>query len=245
MRVEQTAPVAITDLWAGVESGIAQASHLEHAAQELATAVHSQFEESVTLARLFITVDFGSLPASNQAFVRDLAASAGAGSDVTDSTPVLSLVGTHGQETDWNDRRNSKGHVGIPLLSASFVGAIPMISRLLNELGLSLDWVDTRDSGMVQKTIGQSAGLFFVEHAGEAMDGEGRKIIPSQDFVSEHGIKSVFGVGGAYPDDAIVAMVAFCRDQFSRAAAEHFLPLVSLFKSRTAGLVAAGRIFAD
>ena len=80
---------------------------------------------------------------------------------------------------------------------------------------------------MVQKTIGKSGGVFFVENAGEATDRQGRKIIPAQDFVSGHGVKSVFGVGGAYPDDAILVMVAFCRDQFSRTAAEHFLPLVS------------------
>ncbi len=80
MKIEQTTPLAITDLWAGVETRIAQASHLEQAAQELAKAVHTQFGESVALARLFITVNFGSLPATNQVFVRDLAASAGAGS---------------------------------------------------------------------------------------------------------------------------------------------------------------------
>lgn len=245
MKIKQTTPVTITDLWSGVESGIGQAIHLEDAAQELAKAVQTQFEESIVLARAFITVNFGALPSTNQSFVRNLAESAGAGSDLEDSTSVLSLIGTHGQEANWKDRRKSEGHVGVPLISAAFVDAIPMISRLLNELGLSLDWVVAHDSDMIEKTIGKSEGLFFVDNAGEATDQQGRKIIAAQDFVSQYGVKSVFGVGGAYPNGEILVMVAFCRDQFSRAVAEHFLPLVSLFKSKTASLASAGNIFAD
>jgi len=135
--------------------------------------------------------------------------------------------------------------VGIPLISAAFIDAIRRISRLLKELGLSLDWVATHDSDMIQKTIGESEGLFFVENAGQATDHQGRKIIAAQDFVSQYGVKSVFGVGGAYPNADILVLVAFCRDQFSRAVAEHFLPLVSLFKGKTASLAEGGKIFAS
>ena len=119
-----------------------------------------------------------------------------------------------------------------------------MISRLIKDLGVPLDWVDSQEPEIIQKVIGQSEGLFFVEDAEFARDAQGRRIIVAQDFVSTYGIKSVFGVGGAYPGNEIVVIVAFCRDAFPEPVAEHFLPLASLFKGQTAGLVAEGRIFA-
>ncbi len=59
---------------------------------------------------------------------------------------VLSLLGTRGEDMRWNDRRNSQGHVGIPLVSADFIDAIPMMSRLLKELGLDLNWIASDDT---------------------------------------------------------------------------------------------------
>ena len=243
MNIDQVKPVTITDLWSGIQADVSGAGELEVAAQALAQAIQKQFEESVVLARLFVTVNFDALPASNQAFVREL--TKGSDTDLAGNVPVLSLVGTSGQESNWQDRRKSEGHVGIPLMSSDFVDAIPMISRLLKELGVPMDWVDTRESDLIQKTIGQSDGLFFVTDASEATDTEGRKIIAAQDFVNEYGVKSVFGVGTAYPGSQLVVLVVFCRDGFSRDAAENFLPLASLFKGATGALVEGGKIFSD
>ena len=134
---------------------------LEHAAQELVTELHTQFDESVVLARVFVTVPFGELPPCNKDFVRRLAESAGSASQLKDDTPVFSLIRSHGQVADWNDRRRSKGHVGIPLISSAFVDAVPMISGLLKELGVPIEWVDSHDSQVIVQTIGSAAGLFF------------------------------------------------------------------------------------
>ncbi len=211
----------------------------------MARGLHAKFSESAVLARAFLTVPFDSLPKTNQEFVRKLAESAGAGGQLKGNTLVLSLLGTHGQEADWNDRRNSKGHMGIPLTSSAFVDAIPMISRLLKELGVPLEWVDTRDSEILQKTVGRSAGLFFVDNAAQAKDQQGRNIIASQDFVSAYQVKSVFGTGGVYSGNQVLVIVLFCRDQFARAVGELFLPLIDSFKGRTASLAGAGKIFSD
>ena len=35
-----------------------------------------------------------------------------------------------------------------------------MISRLLKELGISLDWMDSHDSEIIKKTVAESPGLF-------------------------------------------------------------------------------------
>jgi hypothetical protein len=219
------------------------AAYLEVAAQELVSAIHSQFSDSVVIARAFYTVPFDSLPDANKSFVKNLSESAGAGAEIAGTTPVLSLIGTHGQEADWNDRRKSKGHVGIPLISASFVGAIPMISRLLKELGVPIDWVDSHDMEIIKKAIGGSVGLFYVENAAEATDQEGRKIIAAQDFVSKYNVKSVFGTGAVYESGQMLVVVVFNRDIFSRSTSELFLTLASSFRNNTSSLVKEAKIF--
>ena len=243
MRINEATPVAVTNLWQSIESGVRGAGSLEEAAQEMTRAFHLGFDESIALARVFFTVPFASLPAANQAFVRTLADSSGAGADLKESTPVLSLLGSHGDQEGWNDPRNSQGHLGIPLISSGFVGAIPMISRLLRELGVPLDWIDTHDPSAIQKTLGDSASLFFVGDASHATDDQGRKIIAATDFVSGYKIQSVFGIGGAYSRGEMLVTVVFSHDRFGREKAEQFLPLVSLFKSNTETLVAEGRTF--
>ena len=245
MKIEQATSSALTEVWADVELRVQQSECLEEAAQELATALHTQFDESVVIIRVFVTVPFNVLPLTNKEFVGKLAESAGAVSELKTTTPVLSLIGTHGQGEDWCNRRKSKGHVGIPLISSSFVGAIPMISRLIRELGIPLDWVDSHDEEIIIETIGSSVGLFFVENAAEATDHEGRKIIAAQDFVSNYNVKSVFGTGGAYSSGQMIVIVVFCRDVFSRATAERFLALANLFQSKTASLVETKKIFSD
>lgn len=245
MKIGQATSSAVADVWAKVEPRIQQSKFLDEAAQELVTALHTHFTESVVLARVFLTVPFGSLPKTNKEFVQKLADSAGAASGLKGTTPVLSLLGTHGQEGDWNDRRKSKGHLGIPLISSAFVGAIPMISRLLKELGVPLDWIDSHDSEIIKKTVGRSAGVFFVDNAAEATDHEGRKIIAAQDFVSSYKVKSVFGIGESYLGGQMLVVVVFCREAFSRDAAEHFPRLTSSFKDKTAAFVGSSKIFSD
>jgi hypothetical protein len=242
MNVQQASAATVTDLWSRVEAQAAAAGFLEEAAQALAAALYAQFKESLVLARLFVTVPFAELPKANQEFVRRLAEDAEGPADLKPTTPVLSLVGTCGTQADWRDRRRSKGHVGIPIVSSSFVGAIPMVSRLLKELGVPVEWVDSHDSAVIVNAIGSTAGLFFVENAATARDAEGRSVI-SPDFVSQHSVASVFGVGGAYSTGQIAVITAFCRSQFARSVAERFLALATFFISKTAQLAESGRIF--
>ncbi len=245
MQIEQATSATITQLWAKVESSVKQSQSLEVAAQAVVETLHTQFEESVVLARAYLTSPFDALPQTNKAFVQKLTESAGAADDLKAATPVLSLIGTHGQEADWCDRRNSKGHVGIPLISSAFVGAIPMISRMLGEFGIPMGFLDSHDTGIIIENIGSAAGLFFVEDAAEATDSKGRKIIAMQDFVADYSVKSVFGIGGAYDDGQLLVVVVFCRDAFSRITAEQFLTMANMFKIQTNTLVSGQHIFTN
>src|SRR5262245_16755199 len=128
MKFEQATFETITQLWATVEPRVERATSLEEAAQALAAALYTQFAESAILTRVYVTVPFDALPPSTQAFVQALP---GAATLLTGTTPILSLVGTQGQKADWNDRRKSRQHGAIPLISAEFVDGIPMIARLL------------------------------------------------------------------------------------------------------------------
>jgi hypothetical protein len=58
-------------------------------------------------------------------------------------------------------------------------------------------------------------------------------------------VKSVFGTGGVYPGGQIVVIVAFCRDAFTKAAAESFLELNSWFRNNTGSIVQETKIFSE
>jgi hypothetical protein len=139
MKIEQTTSSTIEQLWAQMEPGVQQSKSLENAAQQLVTKIHAQFDESVVLARVYLTVPYGALPSTNTEFVKKLVSSTPAASELKPTTPVLSLIGSHGQEEDWCDRRNSKGHVGIPLISSSEatarkrIGVIAAIRKDMSE----------------------------------------------------------------------------------------------------------------
>ena len=77
MKIEQTSPSTVSKSWSEAEPEVQRAATLEEAAQALVKTLQRRFEESVVIARMFITVPFGQLPDANQQFVRGLAKSAG------------------------------------------------------------------------------------------------------------------------------------------------------------------------
>ncbi len=233
MKIAEMSIALTRELCAAVSPAVAGAPTLDRAAQTLVETLRDRFPESIALARVFATVPHGELPAGHRSFAERCA-----GEPLADDVPVLTLVGSAGVLDAWNDRRQSQGHVGIPLASSAFVEGIPMIARLLKELGLSLEWIDARDTGIVTRVLGDSVGVFHVEDAASATDKDGRKIISAQDFVAEHGIQSVFGIGGAYFGGTMVVLIVFSKEPVPRASAERFLPILSSFKSATVGLAA-------
>jgi hypothetical protein len=227
-----------------VQLAVHAATSLEAAAQTYAEQVYATLADSLVLVRVFATVRFADLPQPNREFAQALAATAGVAS-VSDETLVLSLLGTMGVEPAWRDRRQSVGHVGIPLLSAEFIGAIPMIARMLKQLGVELDWISRDDTAIVGKTFGFQSGVFYVSDASRAVDAHGRKIIAAQQFVADHGIETVFGVGGGYVGTPVFAtIIGFCRDRIDEPRVERLRSHIDRFKAETNALVKAGKIFA-
>jgi two-component system NtrC family sensor kinase len=226
------------------QSEINRSTSLEGAAQAYTRLVYEALHESIVLLRVFATVPARELPAANRAFAEGLAKSAG--HELHDDTLVLSLLGTMGVEPAWCHRRRSTNHLGIPLVSREFVTRIPMISRLLQQLGIELDWFDRHDTAIVGRTFGLQSGVFYVEDAAQAIDREGRNIITAQEFVTNYGVRTVYGVGGGYVGTPVfTTIITFCREHVDRARAEDFRTHIDRFKAETESLAKQGRIFAD
>ncbi|MBN1472891.1 MAG: hypothetical protein JW925_14040 [Syntrophaceae bacterium] len=217
---------------------------LEKAAQTYTHILYETFRESIVLARFFATIPYSELPEENQAFVTNLAQSAGIHNLIQPKTLVLSLLGTSGDRNEWNDRRLSKGHVGIPLASVDFIDAIPMMSRLLKQLGLGLDWINSNDTALVLKTVGNLSGVFYVHNARTEEDNQGRLIIAAQDFVQAENVETVFGIGGGYLGSSMFfTTIIFVREPIDRQNIERFLLQSNKFKTATMQLVSRNQIF--
>jgi hypothetical protein len=235
---------ALTRILGRVEEQTKGCQTLEQAAQVVTNIFFDELGGYLALARVFATVPFGELPASNRTFVTDLAATNSITPLIKEDTLILSLLGTRGVKPEWNDRHKSQGHVGIPLASASFVEKIPMISRLLKQVGLDLNWIDSEDTDIVTRSISGISGVFYVQDAAQAVDNQGRKIIPAQDFVSAYNVRTVFGLAVGYPESKrFVTIIVFCRETLDKDEVELFSPLIDAFKASTASLVFSGSLF--
>lgn len=227
-----------------IQAELENCAHLQEAAQKCARLLYQEFHEAIVLARLFVTLPFNELPSRDKTFVADLSAAKGLREQLNDKTWMLSLLGTYGTSPAWNDRYRSQSHLCIPLLTASFVESIPMVARLMSDMGINLSWFDEHDEDIVIKSLGQTAGVFYVRDAKTRLDHQHRKIVSAQDFVAAHDIKTVFGLGGSYLNGSFVAMIFFTRETVEQQQVERLMPLVNTFKTATMSLVMQGKIFA-
>jgi hypothetical protein len=221
-------------------------SYTQEVSQRIAHTIFREFEGAAALIRVYMTAEVSTLPAFNRAFVDQLVKVRGVAPLLKENTLVLSLLGTAGIEPAWNRVAQSEGHVGIPLLGSEFVQSIPMISRLLLDLGVGLHWLDARNAGIgAEVSAGAISGLFYVEDARTTVDDQQRHVIPARSFVDHHGIRTVFGVGGTYmkPDD-LIAVVCFTKETLRRHELLPYLALLTAIKSATARTVLRRHIFA-
>lgn len=236
---------ALVDLQEKIVTQVHGSTALEYAAQEYMSILYEALRKSIILARLFATVYFKELPGPNKEFVSNLAQSAGMSELIQERTLVLSLLGTRGAKPEWNNRHNSQGHMGIPLVSSDFIDQIPMISRLLKQLGAGINWIDSNDTQLVARTFKSLSGVFHVRDAKTEVDNKGRKIISAQDFVEEENVKTVFGIGGCYIGTSIFfTAIIFCREFLEKDMVDRFMLQANKFKTATLSLVNEGKIFA-
>jgi hypothetical protein len=174
------------------------------------------------LVRLYKTHSYARLTPS----LRRFADKALGGTVAPPGLRCLTLLGTAGDEPEWNDRDTSRGHRAIPLPSPKIVEQAPMIAQLVRQFGLDLADVVSPSPEFVREMAGRSYGVFHVE------DAVGSPFIPAQaEFVERYGIRSVVGFGGALRNGDIFAVVLFSRVAITRDVAERFRTIALDVKS--------------
>jgi hypothetical protein len=129
----------------------------------------------------------------------------------------LTLLASAGDEPAWNSRHTSQGHKVIPLPSAEAVRSAPMVTRLIEELGLDLESVVTGAAHPAHPGVTRTYDVFHVEQA------LGSPHIPAQrEFVERYGIQSVVGFGGLLRSGEMFAVILFSRVPIPRASAARF-----------------------
>jgi hypothetical protein len=243
MKLADVTPLLVRDAWVARAQGLPARPCIAAVAAAAVDCLYEQFAESLVMVRAFLTVPYQVLPERQRAFAAGLARSVQLSDLLRPHTPVHSLLATRGKDPEWNRAHESRGHVAIPLLSEAFVSSIPMMSRLLKELGLPLSWVQDPGTAMERQTIGSEVGVFFVADPERATDEIGRLIIPAQEFVSGHAVRSVFAVGGVVFGGAVFVLILFSREPIALLTARAFMPLVSLVKSTLVSRCSMARVF--
>lgn len=243
-RIANYTVAEVTTLRQRLDEELRGSSHLQGAAQSLADALYKELEASSVLVRLFGTVPFRHLPDQDKRYVRKLAASRGCADELHDQTTVISLLGSRGKKATWNDRRHSVDHLGIPLVSASFIKTIPMVARLMIGMETGLDWIDKQQTEIVVRSMGHMAQLLHVEDAASGVTNDGYKIVPAQDFVAAHGVRTVLGLGGAYLNRTVIALILFTNERIPQDHAAKFMPVIHSFKTATMNHVMRANFFA-
>jgi hypothetical protein len=213
---------------------------VQQAAEQFTAHFATRFS-TVVLARVFLVVPFERLPPHDGAFARTLV---GNDSRLTGQTLVLSLLGTHGKLSEWNDRARSVGHLAIPLLDRESVQAAPMIARLLLDLEVDLQGLSTGGPIATRTMVGGRNAMFYVPDARTTRDERGNPIIQPE-FVAKHGVESAFGMGGSYLDGALAIAIVFCAEHIERDDADRYGSFINSFKLATLELETAGRIWSS
>jgi signal transduction histidine kinase/CheY-like chemotaxis protein len=168
--------------------------------------VDDEGKPALVLARFFRSCSYCELDDELQTLVRN-----GAPSPAAD-LKCLRLLASVGSEPAWNDLRQSVGHRVIPLPNEEAVRRLPMIARLIRQLGLDVAGLLQSDPQLVLREL--QTGVFHVEEA------LGSRHIPAQkDFVERYGVRSAVGFGDVLPDGNVFAVIMFSNVTVPREAA--------------------------
>jgi len=198
------------------------AGGMEEVANRVVRCLHEQLadpatgEASCALVRFFKTEPYATLDGELQEFARNMLRN----EVPTPATRCLVLLGTAGDEPAWNSPEASVAHRAIPLLSKDMVSKAPMISRLLQQLGVEVEVLLSPSTQLLVASEQSSFNVFYVPEADQS------PYIPAQeDFVGPAGIRSVLGFGGMLPRGDIFVVILFSKVAIPRETADLFKTL--------------------
>jgi two-component system, NtrC family, sensor kinase len=196
----------------------ARATSLEDVSQLIVQHLYDEMraagERACVLVRAYRTRPYATLDAGLQAFARELA-----GGEPAPETRCLTLLATIGDEPEWNSRYHSRGHRAIPLDSVEAVQRLPMMSQLVAQLGIDVQAIVQPDRRLIMDLQQRTFSVFYVGDARTSPH------IPVQEFVHQHGVRSVLAFGSVLPSGDLFAVILFARVHVPRETAELFRPL--------------------
>ncbi len=197
----------------------AGASSLEEVAAAVVHEVRDWFVDKATgmpvlpLVRFYVTSRWGDLEPELKDFALAVGTDARARADVI----CLTLLATAGEEARWNDRRASIGHKAIPLPSMEALKRLPMVARLVDQLGVDPHRLVAPDRVVIVEDTRRALDIF---HVPEARDSP---YVPDQEaFVIPYGVRSVVGLGGALADGHLFALLLFSSTPIPASALDAF-----------------------
>ncbi|MDG2222684.1 MAG: response regulator [Rubripirellula sp.] len=166
---------------------------------------------ALSLVRIFQTERFDELEPELQA----VAQTAVPNQPMQPHTRCLILRGTKGIKPEWNNPNQSRDHRVIPLPNVEAVNQLPMIQRMMQELGIEVGkLLDSNDEPLTRES---PSSVFYISEA------EGRDYLPAQDeFVIPNEIRSVVGFGELMPTGDMFAVLCFSRVPISHRTAVLF-----------------------
>lgn len=225
-------------LGAGMRRSAQGSRTLEEACRRIVQYLHESLRHpedgrpDCVLVRFYRTVNYDRLPEELQAVARATLRPARPRPEMK----CLTLMATAGDLPEWNSRHTSTGHRAIPLPSAEAVERLPMVSRLINQLGLEVSQLVAGDPGPILP-VGRRENVFHVAQA------SGSRFIPAQeDFVKLYGVQSAVGFGGRLTTGDMFAVVMFSRTAVPAPTAGFFSHLTSDVKMAM-GRHTSGQLF--
>lgn len=217
----------------------------QDAAQALVDLVYERLGNSIVLLRVFTTVLNSELSAEDRELVRQKCEERDVTRALHGRTPVLTLLGTRGRKPDWNHRERSQRFRCIPLVSTTYVAALPMLAAQLRSMRFDLDLIDRWEQQVAP--LGHAdghSGMLYVRDAALDRDEEGRSVVPAQAFVTNNAVRTVIGCGTGYScHPALATLFVFTAEHLERPRVEPFSLLLQAYKAMSEPLVAAGSIF--
>ena len=206
----------------------AGATSAQDVAQRIASYLYQQLGNDQTgrqdcvLVRCFLTRPYRDLDPQSQHCARRALACGPGSLDMK----CLTLFGTAGEKPEWNEIGRSRHYRSIPLSSEPSIPQFPMVSHLLQQLGVDIESKNQPDSDHLADWAERTLNVFYVAEA------KGSPFIPAQEeFVMPFGIESVLGFGGVFPSKEFFTVILFSREKISRETAELFNLLATSVKS--------------
>ncbi len=114
-------------------------------------------------------------------------------------------------------------HFGVrspAIVTATRRQSIPMLAKLLVDLDVNFAGLDSWEALDTRALLGGQNGAFFVDDARVAEDARGRRVIPNKEFVEAYGVRTVFGMGGAYFEGTLALAIVFTSEVIDRLVTE-------------------------